>query len=88
MIILNSYWLRNTKEQARFNKIDKDYESDICIIGGGLTGLSYGYYLSRLELKILYKWNTKDCISQDKIPYIGSYSSALSEVYVATGFNK
>lgn len=40
------------------------------------------------DSKILYKWNTRDCISLDKIPYIGSYSSTLPGVYVATGFNK
>lgn len=38
--------------------------------------------------EILYRWNTRDCISLDKIPYIGSFSSSLSGVYVATGFNK
>ena len=38
--------------------------------------------------ELLYKWNTKDCISLDKIPYIGSYSNSFSDVYVATGFNK
>lgn len=38
--------------------------------------------------EILYRWNTRDCISLDKIPYIGSYSSTLPGVYVATGFNK
>lgn len=40
------------------------------------------------DLKVLYKWNTRDCISLDKIPYIGNYSSTLPNVYVATGFNK
>lgn len=38
--------------------------------------------------EILYRWNTRDCISPDKIPYIGSYLSSLDGVYVATGFNK
>ncbi len=38
--------------------------------------------------ELLYKWNTEDCISLDKIPYIGSYSNNFSDVYVATGFNK
>lgn len=38
--------------------------------------------------EVLYKWNTRDCISLDKIPYIGSYSSMFPGVYVATGFNK
>lgn len=38
--------------------------------------------------EILYKWNTRDCISLDKIPYIGLLSRTTPNVYVATGFNK
>ncbi len=38
--------------------------------------------------EVLYKWNTRDCISLDKIPYIGNISSFYSNAYVATGFNK
>lgn len=38
--------------------------------------------------KCLYKWTAEDCISLDKIPYIGEYSSTMKNMYVATGFNK
>jgi len=38
--------------------------------------------------KILYRWNTEDCISLDKIPYIGEFSNLMENVYVATGFKK
>lgn len=38
--------------------------------------------------KLVYKWNTEDCISLDKIPYIGEYSKLMPNVYVATGFKK
>lgn len=38
--------------------------------------------------EILYRWNTRDCISLDKIPYIGVYSSLLPNVFVGTGFKK
>lgn len=38
--------------------------------------------------KILYKWTAEDCISLDKIPYIGRYSSLFPNIYVATGFKK
>ena len=38
--------------------------------------------------EILYKWNTEDCISLDKIPYIGSYSLSMPNVFVGTGFKK
>ena len=40
------------------------------------------------KCEILYKWNTRDCISLDKIPYIGLLSSFSQNAYVATGFNK
>lgn len=38
--------------------------------------------------EIRYKWATQDCMSLDKIPYIGKYSKNTENVYVATGFNK
>lgn len=33
-------------------------------------------------------WATQDCMSLDKMPYIGRYSASTPELYVATGFNK
>ena len=38
--------------------------------------------------EVLYRWNTEDCISLDKIPYIGSYSFSMPNVFVGTGFKK
>ena len=40
------------------------------------------------EGKIKYRWNTEDCITLDKIPYIGKFSKLWDNAYVATGFNK
>ena len=40
------------------------------------------------EGKIKYRWNTEDCITLDKIPYIGNFSNLWENTYVATGFNK
>lgn len=40
------------------------------------------------DAKVMYKWGTQDCITLDKIPYIGEYSKLLKNVYVATGFKK
>lgn len=37
---------------------------------------------------VKYKWNTEDCISLDKIPYIGDFSKMMPNVYVATGYKK
>lgn len=40
------------------------------------------------DAKLIAKWATEDCISLDKIPYIGEYSNFMPHVYVATGFKK
>lgn len=40
------------------------------------------------DSKVLYRWQTQDCISLDKIPYIGPFSNMMPNVYVATGFKK
>lgn len=38
--------------------------------------------------KVLYRWSTEDCISLDKIPYIGEFSNLMPNIYVATGYKK
>ena len=80
-----------------------DGDKRLLIIGGGnhKTGYSpdsedtFGYKYIEKEAKklypdcnILYKWNTRDCVTLDKIPYIGQFSSLMPNMYVATGFNK
>ena len=40
------------------------------------------------DCKVLYRWNTEDCISLDKIPYIGEFSHFMPGMYIGTGFNK
>ena len=40
------------------------------------------------DCKILFRWNTRDCISLDKIPYIGKFSNLMENIYVGTGFKK
>ena len=52
---------------------------------GVLEDIAKKYYPN---CEILYKWNTEDCISIDKIPYIGSYSLSMPNVFVGTGFKK
>ncbi len=78
------------------------YEGKNILLVGGMnhkTGakidLSNSYNIlekKALELypdsKVLYKWNTHDSVSLDKIPYIGDFSSFYPNVFVATGFKK
>ena len=40
------------------------------------------------DCKVLYKWITEDCITLDKIPYIGEFSHSMPNMYIGTGFNK
>lgn len=38
--------------------------------------------------EISFRWDTRDCITLDKIPYIGAFSNTMENFYVGTGFNK
>ena len=40
------------------------------------------------QCNIIYRWCTEDCITLDKIPYIGEFSSMMPNVYLGTGYNK
>ena len=40
------------------------------------------------DCKVLFRWNTRDCISLDKIPYIGEFSNLMKNMYIGTGFKK
>ena len=40
------------------------------------------------KAEVLYKWSTEDCVTLDKIPYIGQFSNLMPNVFVATGFKK
>ena len=40
------------------------------------------------DCEILFRWDTRDCITLDKIPYIGAFSNTIDNLYVGTGFNK
>ncbi|MCL1806844.1 MAG: FAD-dependent oxidoreductase [Oscillospiraceae bacterium] len=37
---------------------------------------------------VQYMWSAQDCMTHDRIPYIGRYNSAGENIYIATGFNK
>lgn len=94
----------NTGEPVlSFRTAKSQNNKELLIVSGGdhKTGYSpdsesfYGYKYIESEAKkyfpdckILYKWDTRDCITLDKIPYIGEFSLFMPNAYVATGFNK
>ncbi len=91
----------NSKEPIYSYRFAKMGNKKILLVGGcdHKTGskidLSHAYSILEDEVrkyypdcKVLYKWNTEDCISLDKIPYIGEFSNLMPNVYIGTGFNK
>lgn len=99
----NDMYINDCEPTLSFRTAKLDNNKRLLIIGGGnhKCGFSpesrdiFGYKFLENEIqkyypnsKILYKWNTKDCITLDKVPYIGEFSSLMPNVFVATGFNK
>ena len=41
---MNSYWV-DTTTRPKFPKLDKNIDTDICIIGAGITGIMTAYML-------------------------------------------
>ena len=79
----------------------KDADKKILLLGGGDHKIgentsyqdSYGLLEEKAKqwypnCEIKYRWSTRDCITLDKIPYIGEFSNTLPNMYVGTGFNK
>lgn len=71
---------------------------DLLLLGGGghRTGKQGGCW-QELEkfagkhypgAEIVARWATQDCMTLDKMPYIGQYAKSTPDVFVATGFNK
>lgn len=71
---------------------------DYLLLGGGShrTGKRGGNWSELREFagqyypnaKEIAAWATQDCMTLDRIPYIGQYSKGRKNYYVATGFNK
>lgn len=71
---------------------------DLLLLGGGghRTGKQGGSYHELRKFARLYypnakevsHWATQDCVSIDKMCYIGKYSTGTDQMYVASGFNK
>lgn len=83
---------------ASFRPINEN----LLIIGGedhktGETGKDLDISYKSLEtyakeiypsMKVKYRWATQDCVSLDKVPYIGDFSNLMPHMYIATGYKK
>lgn len=71
---------------------------DLLLLGGGShrTGKKGGNWRELEEFaemhypkaRVIAKWATQDCMTLDRVPYIGQYSKNTDGLFVATGFNK
>lgn len=58
---MKTYWIDNSKEEKVYETLQQDTETDICIIGGGLTGITTAYYLNKYKIKNVVLEKGKIC---------------------------
>ena len=89
-------------ESPTFSFRTAQYNNDKILLFGGVghkTGqganMQSTYDILEKEIKkiypnsqILYRWNTRDCITLDKVAYIGPFSNLMPNIFIGTGFNK
>ncbi len=98
--LFNGMYINSSQPIFSYRKV-KFGKKELLLIGGGdhKTGQptsykdSYGILEEQAkkyypDSEVLFKWNTRDCIPLDKIPYIGYYSSTMNNIFVGTGFKK
>ena len=50
---MNSIWLESVKEIESSGKLEEDTSADVCIIGGGICGITTAYYLIKNGYKVV-----------------------------------
>lgn len=61
---MNSFWLDSRENKNKFNKLEKDISTDICIVGAGIFGLTCGYYLTKQGYNVVLLEKEKDIASK------------------------
>lgn len=56
----NSYWIDSVNLKP-FAKLEKDLSVDVVIVGGGITGLSTAYYLTKNGYNVCILEKNKVC---------------------------
>lgn len=51
---MSSYWIESVKNiKKEYKRLNNNIKTDICIIGGGITGLSAGYELAKEKMNVI-----------------------------------
>ena len=48
---MKSYWIDSKKDKQGYGSLKENIETDICIIGGGITGITTAYYLNQHKIR-------------------------------------
>ncbi len=99
--VFDGYYVNESSPNISFRNVyEKNGENVVLISGNGhkvgraISDKDSYKFLEDIAKKLfgnyelLNKWSTQDCISLDKLPYIGNFSKILPNIYVATGFKK
>lgn len=74
---MNSYWLESVKQtQKEFLNLKENKKVNVCVIGGGLTGLTTSYYLSKTNLKVALLEKSRLCSHTSRKFYCKNYKPA------------
>ncbi len=95
----NGMFINSENPQNSFRSVEYNGKNLLLAVGydhktgSEIIGNPYEYLKSRVRkifpnAEEIKRWCAEDCISLDKIPYIGDFSKVMDNVYVATGFNK
>ena len=93
---MNSFWINSIKNNKNFEKLNSNIETDVCIIGAGIFGVTCAYYLSNLgyNVTVLEKYkvgkkttghSTSKITSQHGLFYtylINSYGNKFAKDYL------
>ena len=50
---MKSFWSLEIGKHKEFENLKNNIQADVCIVGGGLTGISTAYYLSKTKMKVI-----------------------------------
>ena len=50
---MSSLWIETTKNEINLKSLENDEETEVCVIGAGLFGLTTAYYLTQYGKKVI-----------------------------------
>ena len=50
---MESLWIETTRDKVHVSTLKEDEETEVCVIGGGLFGLTTAYYLTKNNINTI-----------------------------------